>query len=187
MRKQTIVLASAVLMAACSPLGVREPDRYFLLEATPATAAALPAGVRVAPTSAASFYDTQGMVYSPAPGTRAYYQFSHWTERPQRAIHAQLRSRLDAGGPAAALVLHTHLDEIYHDAATPPGHVHIALTAQLVDPATQVVVARRTFSGSAPVASYDAPGAVRGFNQALGALLDEVVTWVAAAPLPPPR
>jgi ABC-type uncharacterized transport system auxiliary subunit len=42
------------------------------------------------------------------------------------------------------------------------------------------VLARRSFSRSAPAASYDAPGAVQGFRQALGALLDEVVAWVDA-------
>lgn len=188
-RTRAIVLAGALLLASCSPLGVREPDRYFVLEAAPASAAALAAaaGVRVAPTSAASFYDTQGIVYSRAPGTRAFYQFSQWTERPQRAIYAQLQARLGAGAPAAAWLLQTRVDEIYHDAATPPGQARIALTAQLLDPATRVVLAQRTFSVSAPAASYDAPGAVVGFGLALGALLDELVPWVAtAAPAPGP-
>ena len=39
-----------------------------------------------APTTAASFYDTQDIVFSRSPGTRGYYQFGHWTERPQRVI-----------------------------------------------------------------------------------------------------
>lgn len=169
-----------LLLAGCSlpGSGNREPDRYFILEAPAAAKAAAP--VRVGPTSTASFYDTQDIVYSRAPGTRAYYHFNHWTERPARAVHEQLVARLDA--PKSRFVLHTHLDELYHDAAERPGTARITLTAQLVDPATRAVVASRTFRQSAPAASYDAPGAVQGMRQALGALLDEVAVWVAAQP-----
>lgn len=175
--KRAMVLFAAALIGGCLSTGNREADRYFILEAPPGARAA--SAVVVAPTSAASFYDTQDIVYSRAPGTRAYYQFNHWTERPQRAIHAQLASRLQAGAKSDRL-LSTHLEEIFHDAAQPPGTARISLTAQLVDPASRAVLARRTFSRSAPAVSYDAPGAVQGFRQALGALLDDVAAWVDA-------
>jgi cholesterol transport system auxiliary component len=175
--KQAMVLFAAALIGGCASTGSREADRYFILEAAPGARAA--SALVVAPTSVASFYDTQDIVYSRAPGTRAYYQFNHWTERPQRAIHAQLASRLQAGAKSGR-VLNTHLEEIYHDAAQPPGTARITMSAQLVDPASRTVLARRTFSRSAPAVSYDAPGAVQGFRQALGALLDDVAAWVDA-------
>lgn len=174
--KQALVLLAAALIAGCLPSGTRDADRYFILEAPPGRQSAR--ALMVAPTSASSFYDTQDIVYSRAPGTRAYYQFNHWTERPQRAIHAQLASRLQSGAAKSGRVLGTHLEEIYHDAAQPPGSARITVTAQLVDAASRAVLARRTFSRSAPAASFDAPGAVQGFRQALGALLDDVVAWV---------
>jgi cholesterol transport system auxiliary component len=175
MRRAFLSGCAALLLAACVSTGTGEAERYFILDAP---AGAKPAAiVRVAPTSAAAFYDTQDIVYSRAPGTRGYYLYNHWTERPQRAIHAQVASRLDA--PKARLVLHTHLEEIYHDAAARPGTAHISLTARLVDPGG-AVLARRTFTQAAPAASYDAPGAVHGFRQALGALLDELATWTEA-------
>ena len=179
MRRSLVVLAAA-LAAGCAAPGEREADRYFILEAAPPVAARPAAMLRVLPTSASSFYDTQDIVYSRAPGTRAYYQFNHWTERPQRAIHAQLAARLEAPAPAQGLLLVTHLDEIVHDAARPPGTARIVLTARLVDPASRAVLARRTFDRSAPAASYDASGAVQGFDRALGALLDDVAAWVGA-------
>ncbi len=174
-------IAAAVLVTACSSFGEREADRYFILEAATSASAAPRSGSvsDVAPTSVSGFYDTQDIVYSRAGGTRAYYQFSHWTERPQRVIHAQLVSRLEDGA-AGGLVLRTHLEEIYHDAAQPPGAARIAISAQLVDPASRSVVARRTFVRAAAATSYDAPGAVQGFDQALGALLDDIVVWVGA-------
>jgi ABC-type uncharacterized transport system auxiliary subunit len=36
-----------------------------------------------------------------------------------------------------------------------------------------------------PVASYDAAGAVQGFGQALGQLLDEVAAWAAQSAAAP--
>jgi cholesterol transport system auxiliary component len=184
---RAIVLMAAVLVAACAPFGSREAESYFILDAPTAsgtaTRAAMPAVV-VVPTTASSFYDTQDIAYSRSAGTRAYYQFSHWTERPQRAVHAQLLSRLgtqaQSSRRSSEIIIVTHLEEIYHDAAQQPGTVHIAMTAQLVDPTSRVVLASRRFSSSAPAASYDASGAVAGMREALGALLDEAMAWLAS-------
>jgi len=170
----------AVCVAACSLPGPREPDRYFLLDAGLAQEAKPRTAVAVTPTSASSFYDTQEIAFSRAPGTRAYYQFNRWTDRPQRAIHAQLASRFEAGGAKSPLRLDTHLEEIYHDASEQPGTARITIAAELADSASRAVLARRTFTRSAPAASYDAPGAVRGFNQALAALLGDIEGWVEA-------
>ena len=74
-----------------------------------------------------------------------------------------------------------------HDAAQPPGTARIVLTARLLDPASRAVLARRTFDRFAPAASYDAAGAVQGFDRALGALLDDVAAWVDTASREHPR
>ena len=179
MKSMGIVLL-ATCLAACSAPGPREADRYFVLEAAGVADAAPRTGtsVYVAPTSASGFYDTQDIAYSRAPGERAYYQFNRWTERPQRSIHGQLASRLQGAASPGGLRLNTHLEEIYHDATQEPGTAHIAITAALVDPANGTTLARRTFTRSAPAATYDAPGAVGGFNQALAALLGDIEGWV---------
>lgn len=176
-------LAAAALATACSIGGVREAHRYFVLD--PANAAAPPAqvaGVRVAPATTSGFYDTQDIVFSRAPGTRAYYQFSHWTEPPQRTLQRRLAARFAADGAPGALVLHAHLDEIYHDAIDAPGTATIRVSARLVGrgaDAGRSVVASRTFERQAPAASYDAAGAVAGFRTALDAIVDDIAGWVA--------
>ena len=173
----------AALVVACGAMGTREADRYFVLDVPPAAAAPRTApALVVMPTTASSFYDTQDIAFSRAPGTRAYYQFNHWTDRPQRAVHAQLVSRLGAANSAGGFILATHLDEIYHDAAQQPGTARLTVSAQLVDPKNRAVVAQRVFNGAAPAASFDAPGAVDGMRRALGALLDEIAAWAAATP-----
>ena len=164
-----------VFLPACISPGTREADRYFILDAPPGRTAAV--ALRVAPTTAAGFYDTQSIVYSRAPGTRAYYQFNHWTEHPQRAVHKALAARFN---PGERFLLQAHLEEIYHEAAQRPGTGRITLTVELLDARTRKLIARRTFQRSAPAASYDAPGAVQALRQALGELLDEVVSWVEA-------
>ena len=173
----------AALVVACGAMGTREADRYFVLDVPPAAAAPRTApALGVMPTTVSSFYDTQDIAYSRATGTRAYYQFNHWTDRPQRAVHAQLVSRLGAANSAGGFILATHLDEIYHDAAQQPGTARLTVSAQLVDPKSRAVVAQRVFNGAAPAASFDAPGAVDGMRRALGALLDEIAAWAAATP-----
>lgn len=176
----------AACLAACSVPGPREPDRFFILEAQPAGAPRAASPVAVEPTSSASFYDTQDIAFSRAPGVRAYYQFNHWTERPARSVHAQLESRLGGTGKAGT-VLVTHLEEIYHDAAEEPGAARITVSARLEDAASRAVLARRSFTRSAPAASYDAQGAVRGFNQALAALVGDIEAWVDAETAKKPR
>lgn len=178
--RAALILVTAVLLAHCAATANRDPHRYFVLEAAygPGVGRHSAISVHVASTSVSNFYDTQDIVYSRTPGTRAYYQFNHWTERPHQVINAQLASRLDAGATHNGPILNTHLEEIYHDAVAAPGMARIEITAELIDPANESVLARRAFSRAVPAASYDAPGAVRGFSKALGALLDDVVAWV---------
>ena len=87
----------------------------------------------VQPTSVNAFYDTQRLVYSRTDGQRAYYQFAAWTERPGRALSELLARRLDApsttSGVKGDLILHTRLEELYHDASASPGSVKIAVSA----------------------------------------------------------
>jgi cholesterol transport system auxiliary component len=187
--KSVLGFLLAACVAACALPGPREPDRYYVLDAGIAAGAAPRSGasVVVAPTSVSSFYDTQDIAYSRAPGTRAYYQFNHWTERPQRSIHGQIASRFEGEGPKSGLRLDTRLVEIYHDATQEPGTAHVTVTAELVDPASRTTLARRSFAHSAPAGSYDAPGAVRGFNQALAALIGDIERWVDAELRSKPR
>jgi cholesterol transport system auxiliary component len=195
MKTMRAVIAG-ILMAAlgsCASFGPQEAQHYYVFEAPPAAAKAVvtPRAVTllVAPTTVSGFYETQDIVYSRAPGMRAYYQLHAWTERPGRRLSELLVMRLEragsfgtvatmVGGVKGQMVLGTHLAEFYHDAATAPGNVKVVVTAELMDPVRRVLLARRTFEQSAPVPTYDAPGAVQAFNVAVTALLDDLAAWV---------
>ena len=195
-RRAGLGLTLAGLLAGCSGLGTGSAHRYFVLQTASSRLAPSPlqrdAILLVAPTTASSFYDTQEIIYSRGAGERAYYQLSSWTEPPNRGVAASLAARIartgafrgaveTGSGVRGGLMLRTHLVELYHDAAAPPGTARVALAAELIDPASRTLLAQRSFSAAVPVASYDAPGAVQGLGQALGALLDDVATWAGQA------
>lgn len=198
MRRRCALLASALALALAGCGGLRAPPahRYFVLELAPTRIVAGPmqrdTTLLISPTTAASFYDSEDIIYSRRTGERAYYQLSSWTEPPNRSLASLLAARIALGGAfrgvaeitsgvRGQLLLRTHLAEIYHDAVSLPGSARVTLTAELSDPAGRIPVARRTFSASRPVPSYDAAGAVQGFGQSLGAVLDEVAAWTAKA------
>lgn len=182
-----------MVLGGCVSLGPQEAQRHYVLEVPPArdkaTATPRTTTLLIAPVTVSGFYDTQDMVYSRAPGMRAYYQLHAWTERPGRRLSELLVTRLEragsfstvstvVGGVKGQVVLGTHLAEFYHDAAAAPGSVRVVVTAELTDPVRRVSLARRTFERSAPAPSYDAPGAVQAFNVAVTLLLDDIAAWV---------
>lgn len=188
--------AIGVALAACVSLGQQEPQRHYVLDPPAGNKPGKPAVARdatllVAPMTAAAFYDTPEIVYSRAPGERAYYQLSTWTERPSRRMTDLLIARLERAGPfktvvrAASgvqgnLVLNTHLAAFYHDAATPPGHVEVAVVAELIDTAQRRLLARRSFERAANAPTHDAAGAVAAFNLATAQIMSDIVAWVDA-------
>jgi cholesterol transport system auxiliary component len=182
-----LVAAAAVLLAGC----VSTPDvpsmQYYVLSNGQESASARPASQRsnvllVHPTSVSAFYDTQRLVFSRAEGQRAYYQFAAWTERPGRAFSELLIRRLGAAsttsGVKGDLILHTRLDELYHDAGANPGAVKIAVSAELVDAAGRLVGERQRFSRSVPAGSENAAGAVEAANRAVSEVLDDIAAWI---------
>lgn len=188
------VAAALIALAGCvSGFGGQAPQRYYVLEPPVAAAAGAatprPATLLVMPTTAASFYETQDIAYSRAPGTRAYYQLHAWAERPGSRITGLLVMRLERAGAfrhvakastgvRGEVLLDTHLAEFYHDATSAPGSVRITITAELTDPLRRVFLRRRVFTQTVPVPSYDAPGAVHGFNHGVAAVADEIAAWV---------
>ena len=180
-------------MAACTTMR-EQPVVYYVLRdgaAPPAPPVRLGRStLLVAPMEVERFYDTTAIAFSRAPGTRGYYRYAFWTDRPGQTLTRLLLARLETAGAFSGValttsgvdgdfILNTTLAEFYHDAATAPGVARVRVTAELVDRRTQRLVARKTFDHAAPAASYDAAGEVAGFRQAMGAILEALTLWVA--------
>lgn len=192
------VLVLGLMLSGCFGLGKETPAvvNYVLDDqaaTTQKTAPADPRSLLVLDTTASGFYDNENLVYSRAPGTRGQYQYARWTERPAKRFSELLQKRLAAqsgfasvavaGGQVRGdLVLDTELTEFYHEADTPPGSVRVVLRAELIDLKTRKLIGRQWFERRIPVASYDAAGAAKGFNQATTGILDDLVAWLATLP-----
>lgn len=143
-------------------------------------------------TQTSAFYDTDGLVYSDSKGTRSYYRYARWTERPGKRMTDLIRLRLDReklfrtvvgnGQVKGDWLLETELIEFYHDAAQAPGKVRIVLQADVVDLASHTPVGHKLFNVEEDLPSFDAAGAHQGFDRATTRLLDELMDWLAALP-----
>jgi len=139
-----------------------------------------------------ALFDSDRIVFTRDGASRAYYQYSNWSERPGRRIVSLAEARLAQGGgfrAVAQTVAGVRGDQVLrlmHDDSVSPGVLRLGLTAELVDWHTRTIAARRTFSRTASVGSRDAKGAARAANVAVTELLDELATWaetsVAAVP-----
>jgi cholesterol transport system auxiliary component len=193
------VLLLAAALAGCAGLRPTQAHRYFVLDAPASEQPAAPATpshdtvLLVAPTSVATFYDTQDMAFSRTAGELSYYQYSSWSEPPGRRLTALLATTIErrgdfrvvaiaGSGIRGQVMLTTHLEEIYHEASALPGTARVTLVAELVDLRHRTLIARRTFSASAPLTSGDAAGAATACGRALGELLGEVAAWAGSAP-----
>jgi cholesterol transport system auxiliary component len=188
------VIVAAALLAGCMSLGKVPPREYYVLDdlVPPAVSTRGTQNDRtllISQTSVSPFYDSQSLVFSRAPGQRAYYQFAAWTERPGSRLTELLIHRLytrssfrsvaaTTAGAKGDLVLNTRLEELYHDASASPGSVRIEMSAVLVDHAQRAIVAQRSFAQSAPTGGDSAAAAVAAFDRAVTTMLDEESAWV---------
>lgn len=196
------LLALTLLLAGCLNVGNGSTSPtvvyHVLKDPAPAVEAApLRADaptLLVLDTTTGSFYDTEQLVFSRAPGTRGQYQFARWTERPGKRFADLMRARLDrlgsyqvaaAGGYVRGdLLLDTELVELYHDAASEPGLLRLVLRAELVDLRQRRLVERRVFVQQVPLERYDAASAAQAADQAVGRTLDELAAWLAGMKRP---
>lgn len=197
MNKSLLLLAFAWALSGCVNFGESRNTpavvNYVLSDTQPATpAVSIPVDaptLLVLDTTAASFYDTDQLVFSRKAGTRGQYQLARWTERPGKRFADLMRARLDqqsawrvsaAGGYVRGdMLLDTELVEFYHDAVNEPGHVRLELRAELVDLKQRSLLGRHTFEQKVPVASFDAVGAAQASNLAVSRALDELTAWLA--------
>ena len=206
-RRRVALGVPAVLVLAgsgCGSLGgdTPAPVWYLLEDLGPAAAPAaggqpiaqpiarpIAQNLLVAPVLASSFDDSVMLAYGRAANTRAHYKFAGWTERPARRIGLLVERRLEGrarfasvaqstAGVRGDLMLNLSLEHLYHDVSSSPGRARVALIAELLHWRDRVLLARRSFERTAPVAREAADAAVDATNRAFSALLDDLCPWV---------
>ena len=190
-----LALAAAAVSGCGTLLGGDVPASTYFVWSDPGRSAPAaqpaPRSLLLAPTTTVAFSDTQRIVFSRAPGTRAYYQLAEWTERPGNRFDVLLLKRLEQRNAFAQvslltsatrgdLMLAATILDIYHDDARPPGLARLQISVELSDRNARRLLARRTFVQEVAVREANAADAVGAFNTAVGALLDELLPWLEA-------
>ena len=195
--RKLVLLSLVWAVSGCVNLGLGGdkdslPIIYYVMEdAGRSIPDSAPASLTLlmADTEAGAFYDTDDVAFSDKSGTRGYYLFARWTERPGKRFADLLLGRLERDKVFAAVaqsgsntrgdwLLTTEILELYHDAVKQPGMVRMELRAEVVDLESRSLLARKTFIQSAPASSYDAAGAHKAFNEAVTRTLDEMSDWL---------
>lgn len=135
------------------------------------------------------FIDSHKIVFSEDAMTRGYYQFAQWVEPPPKQITTLLVEYLTGTGlfenvtrvsslTRGDLQLNLWLKEFHHDIADEPGSVFVQFEAELLDIRRRHVVSRTEFIAREAVDTYDASGAVSGFNRALNQVFAQIGIWL---------
>lgn len=165
--------------AAAAPAATRSSGRDLIVAAQPSS----------------SLDDSFSLAFSRQPNQRAAYQFATWNDRPSSRLAQLLVDRLAARrsfasvalagrGTAGDLQLNLSVNDFYHDVAATPGSARVEISAELIDRNSRKLVARQTFSASAPVDPANAAAAAAALGVASTRVLDELVGWLEAKAAP---
>jgi cholesterol transport system auxiliary component len=195
----TAAILTLAVLGGCSVLPPQPPpDNIYLLEA-PAAPVSVPAHpvsskralvIAVSMPRARAGFDTARMIWvRQAHGLEAYSR-NRWADTPARMLAPLLVQTLERSGAFRAVVpspssisatvrLDTELIRLQQDFTVKPSEVRLTLGAQLIDTATQRVIATAEFDETEKCESEDAYGGVRAANRALERLLARVAEFCA--------
>ncbi|HOM14065.1 MAG TPA: ABC-type transport auxiliary lipoprotein family protein [Rubrivivax sp.] len=160
--------------------------------AAPVAAAPIDKVLLVSAQAPPGLYGGDRMVFTDDGRSRSYFQFGFWSERPALTLQALAEARLagsqrfaavaaSTAGVRGDLLLSLRLDELYLDVSADPGQVRLAVGAELVDWRQRTLLARHRLHQAAAVPKGDAADLAAAASRAMGALLDDLVPWVASA------
>jgi cholesterol transport system auxiliary component len=147
-------------------------------------------GILVVPTPVAlQILDSQRIIVRSAGGQISYVPDAQWPDRLTNLVQARLIETFENAGqqravgrPSDRLDANNDLvtDIRAFDVAVAAGvaTAEVSIAAKIVTDPGGRVVAARVFSAKAPVRSVDGPGATAGLQQALQAVLADIVRWV---------
>lgn len=200
-------LTAIALLAGCLSIDIGNEGRatgQYRLAGTaeaapppPRAAGPIPRELLVAPVSGGNLDDSFSLVFSRSPQARSAYQFATWSDRPSAQLAQLLIERLAARrsftsvallgrGIGGDLQLNLVVVDFYHDAAKSPGSANVRVDVELIDKSSRRLIARRSFSSTAPVPQENAAGASLALSRAGNQVLDQLTDWIetTAAAIP---
>ncbi|MBP2301400.1 ABC-type transport auxiliary lipoprotein family protein [Azospirillum picis] len=188
-------------LAACSTLNPTAPQLYTL---TPR--ATVPAGPRadwqllVEAPSAAAGIDTPRIALSRTPTSLDYFADVSWADRAPNMVQGLIVQTFEDSGRIVSVgrdtvglrsdyVLKTELRDFQAEYAAPaaagPDTVHVRLSAKLVAMPRRTIEAGDSFEAVVPVKGRAFTDVIAAFDEALGRVTSELVTWALAQPFAP--
>jgi cholesterol transport system auxiliary component len=124
---------------------------------------------------------------APAPARIDYYADVAWGDRPPAMLQELLLQSFDrsgriaaaqrqAGGLKSDFILTTDIQDFEVDAASGAPAAHIRVSARLVRSRDRTIAAARSFETTVP-AGDNFDDAIAAFNNAVQALLPQIVDW----------
>ena len=192
-------LVLVTTLAGCSLLGGgASRDRTTIYAPDPRIAAdpswpSVPWQLTISPASAARMIDSLRIVVQPTPGELQVYKGASWSKPPTQMLEdAVLRGLEDSGRIAAVarqgngiegdykLVMDVRRFEAdYAGAAVPAATIEVS--AKLLHPRDQQVVASRTFLVRQPASGVAISDVAAAFEPALGEIARQLDGWVLAS------
>ncbi|WP_247879794.1 ABC-type transport auxiliary lipoprotein family protein [Azospirillum sp. TSA6c] len=180
-------------LAACSTLNPTAPHLYTL---TPrASVAAGPKAdwqLLVETPAAAAGIDTPRIALARTPTSLDYFADVSWADRAPNMVQGLIVQTFEDSGRIVSVgrdtvglrsdyVLKSELRDFQAEYATPgaamPDRVHVRLSAKLVAMPRRTIEAGETFEASAPVRGRSFTDVIAAFDQALGQVTSELVSW----------
>jgi cholesterol transport system auxiliary component len=191
--------AMAVLFPGCASL-LGLPPSPHLYRVTPkstypANLPHMPTQILVDVPIAPAGLDASRIALSRSPISIDYFADSEWTERVPLLVQTALLESFENSGAIAAIdresiglradfILKTeirHFEALY-DSPNAAPEVWVAIIARLVNPSGRDIVAHASFERRERAAANDMGHVVLSFDNALGAVMGDIVVWTVRNP-----
>ena len=190
--------AVALAAAGCARLFVAPPGRLYRLTPKstypsnlPHVTAQLLVDVPVAPAG----LDTDRIALARSPITLDYFADSDWTDQVPLLVQAALVASFERSGTITAIdresiglradfVLKSEIRhfEAEYGAAGGPPNAWVAIGARLVKMPERAIIAQASFEQRTAAAENEVPSVVAAFDEALGAVMKDIVVWTVGNP-----
>ena len=192
--RRWLLAAAVFLPAGCaSVLGLPSPPHLYRVtpkSTYPANLQRLRTQLLVDVPIASSGLDSLQIALSRSAVSIDYFANSEWTERVPLLVQTALLQSFENSGAIAAIdreliglradfILKTeirHFEAVYASPNGPP-EVWVAVVVRLVNPAGRDIVAHASFERRERAAANDMGRIVAAFDEALGAVMADIVVW----------
>lgn len=195
-RSVLCAVAGAVLLlglAACSALNPTAPQLYTLTpRASVGPGPKADWQLLVETPAAAAGIDTPRIALARTPTSLDYFADVSWADRAPNMVQGLVVQTFEDSGRIVSVgrdtvglrsdyVLKSELRDFQAEYTTPgaaiPDRVHVRLSAKLVAMPRRTIEAGETFEASVPVRGRSFTDIVAAFDEALGRVTGELVTW----------